>query len=115
MIVFACTCDCLNLSILKMNNVKQIAWELVPLNYRSYDLPFVVRMMQPQLYYDGQRYRCLLQNSEGLSGIGETAEQALYNWANAFRHFMGKIPAKDASEHIKFLRQNSKCPVAVAS
>lgn len=81
--------------------------QLIPLDYRSYDLPFVVRLIKPSLYKTADGYRCILPGHEELCAQAGSMETALQLWAETFRQNVGSLPYDEVNEYIKQLREES--------
>lgn len=79
----------------------------VPLNYSSYDLPFVVRFMQPKLFKDNDGYHCLPDNCKQVKGCGLTGREALDNWTALFRKHINTMDPQKANEYIHTIRQSN--------
>lgn len=81
--------------------------QLIPLDYRSYDLPFVVRLMKPALYKTPEGYQCQLLAHTELCAVGSTRETTLQLWAETFRQNVGSLPYYEVNEYIKQLKEES--------
>lgn len=60
---------------------------LVPYDYEDPVLPDEVRQFKPILYKKEETFHCVLgeSESEGISGLGSTEDEAIVDWVQAFR------------------------------
>jgi hypothetical protein len=65
-----------------MNQTNLATGSPVRLDFRMNELPISVKLFRPQLFQDDQGYYCLFgpDTDAGISGYGNTREEALDNW-----------------------------------
>lgn len=75
----------------------------IPLNYKSYDFPYIVRLLRPKLYTENNIFYCIsiIVNGQIISGAGFNQSSAIETWTNNFRKHIETIPSKEVSEYIQ--------------
>ena len=65
-----------------MNQIHVATGNPVRLDFRNEELPITVKLFRPKLYQDDQGYYCLFgpDPDAGISGYGNTKDEALFNW-----------------------------------
>lgn len=82
-----------------MNQTHVTTGNPVRLDFRKEDLPISVKLFRPQLFQDGQGYFCLLGPDPdiGISGYGNTREEALNDWD---MHLKERIRVRDLDDEV---------------
>jgi hypothetical protein len=66
----------------------------VNIDYHSDKIPQSVRILRPTVYRDGNSFCCLLgaDPQSGIFGCGDTPEDAMDDWDNAYQHLLSIDP-----------------------
>ncbi|MFT3750238.1 MAG: hypothetical protein QM768_18115 [Agriterribacter sp.] len=77
----------------------------IKVNYKSYNIPYVVRLIQPRLYKKEDIFFCILKFKDNyIYGTGVDEYTAMHAWAQSFRQHIEQIPLQEVNTYINHIR-----------
>jgi len=82
-----------------MNQINVATGHPLRIDFRKEELPISVKLFRPQLFQDDEGYHCLFgpDPDVGISGYGNTRNEALYNWDTNLKE---RIRSQDLNDEV---------------